>query len=122
MNVRVRYDPTVPAYVLRHRRTCGIFNPNANPRCVRLLRIIKYLAVLRSLVSCCKYLLFPLCHGNDIRVGPSPSEMVPATPSNGVDTPILPTSGLVEQNNFWLAETREESSEMFTLVAHRAGM
>src|SRR5580700_10151962 len=62
-NVRDRYDPTVPAYVLRHRRTRAIFNPNANPRFVRLLRITKYLAVPRSLVSCCKYLLLPLCHG-----------------------------------------------------------
>ena|SRR5437879_7507576 len=59
MNVRDRYDPTIPACVLRHRRTCGIFNPNANPRFVRPLRIIKYLAVPRSLVSYCKYLLFP---------------------------------------------------------------
>jgi hypothetical protein len=42
---------------------CEIFNPNANPRFVRLLRIIKYLAVPRSPVSYCKYLLFPLCHG-----------------------------------------------------------
>jgi hypothetical protein len=57
-NVRVRYDPTVPAYVLRRRRSCGIFNP----RSARLLRIIKYVAVPKSLGSCCKYLLFPLCH------------------------------------------------------------
>src|SRR6267378_1798513 len=63
MNVRDRYYPTVPAYVCRRRRSCGIFNPNANPRFARLLRIIKYLAVPRSPVSCCKYLLFPLCHG-----------------------------------------------------------
>jgi len=75
-NIRDRYDPTVPAYVLRHRRTCGIFNPNANPRFVRLLRIIKYLAVARSLVSCCKYLLFPLCHGNDLRLPPQLRENV----------------------------------------------
>ena len=48
--------PTMhPAYVLRHRRTCGIFNPNANPRSLRLLRIFKYLAVPGSLVSTCCY-------------------------------------------------------------------
>jgi hypothetical protein len=56
-------DPTVPAYVLRRRRSFEIFNPNANPRFVRLLRIIKYLAVPRTLVSYCKYLLLSLCHG-----------------------------------------------------------
>ena len=38
-------------------------NPNANPKSRRLLRIFKYLAVPGSLVSCCKYLLLPLCHG-----------------------------------------------------------
>src|SRR6266478_9434560 len=36
------------------------FNPKANPRCVRLLGIIKYLAVPNSLGSCCKYLMSPL--------------------------------------------------------------
>ena len=36
-----------------------LFNPKANPRCVRLLRIIKYLAVPNSLVSCCEYLKYP---------------------------------------------------------------
>ena len=30
---------------------CTLFNPKANPRCVRLLSIIKYLAVPNSLVS-----------------------------------------------------------------------
>jgi tRNA U38,U39,U40 pseudouridine synthase TruA len=38
------------------------FNPNFNPRSDRLRRIYKYLAVPRSLVSCCKCLLLPLCH------------------------------------------------------------
>src|SRR5260370_19841607 len=33
------------------------------------------------------------CHGNDIKVGLSPSEMVPATPSNGVDTPNIRPCG-----------------------------
>ncbi len=35
------------------------FNPKANPRCVQPRRIIKYLAVPNSLVSCCKYLQSP---------------------------------------------------------------
>lgn len=34
----------------------------SNPRSVRLLGIIKYLAVPNSLVSC-EYLICPLCHG-----------------------------------------------------------
>jgi hypothetical protein len=38
------------------------FNPYSNPRFGRLRRICKYLAVPCSLVSCCKYLLLPLCH------------------------------------------------------------
>jgi len=37
----------------------SFFNPKANPRCVRLLVIIKYLAVPNSLGSCCKYLMSP---------------------------------------------------------------
>jgi hypothetical protein len=39
------------------------FNPSPNPRSERLRRIYKYLAVPCSLVSYCKYLLLPLCHG-----------------------------------------------------------
>jgi hypothetical protein len=46
-----------------HSEFFGDFNPNANPRSIRLLRIFKYLAVPGSLVSCCKYSLLPLCHG-----------------------------------------------------------
>ena len=34
-----------------------LFNPKANPRCVQPRRIIKYLAVPNSLVSCCEYLI-----------------------------------------------------------------
>jgi hypothetical protein len=34
-------------------------NPKANPRYVRPRRIIKYLAVPNSLVSCCEYLMSP---------------------------------------------------------------
>ncbi len=41
-------------------RAVSFFNPNSNPRCVRLLGIIKYLAVPNSLGSCCKYLMSPL--------------------------------------------------------------
>jgi hypothetical protein len=41
----------------------ALFNPMSNPKCVRFVGIFKYLAVPNSLVSCWKYLLFPLCHG-----------------------------------------------------------
>ena len=36
----------------------SFFNPMANPRRVRLLGIIKYLAVPNGLGSCCEYLIF----------------------------------------------------------------
>jgi hypothetical protein len=39
------------------------FNPSPNPNCDRLTHICKYVAVPNSLVSCWKYLMFPLCHG-----------------------------------------------------------
>jgi hypothetical protein len=35
-------------------------------------RIYKYLAVPNSLVSCCKYLLLPLCHGRGREFESSP--------------------------------------------------
>src|SRR6267154_3300130 len=38
----------------------AFFNPKANPRCVRLLGIIKYLAVPDSFGGCCEYLMSPL--------------------------------------------------------------
>jgi hypothetical protein len=35
------------------------FNPKANPRCIRLRGIIKYLAAPNSLASCCEHLTSP---------------------------------------------------------------
>jgi len=40
-----------------------ILDPNLNPRFDRLSRMSKYLAVPNSLVSCCKHLSLPPCHG-----------------------------------------------------------
>jgi len=51
-----------PAWLFRlHccvQRAVSLFNPKANPRCVRLLGIIKYLAVPNSLLGCCEYLIY----------------------------------------------------------------
>ena len=62
---------TSPERWLEDGYFADFFNPFANPRYARLLRIFKYLAVPSSLVSYCKYLLSPLCHGR----GRSPNHL-----------------------------------------------
>src|SRR5438132_7797094 len=57
------------------------------------IRDLRYLVVSievrRHRLISSDYIKTLYCHGNDIRVGLTPSEMVPATPSNGVDSPHI---------------------------------